>query len=109
MAFLETLKSITLSDNVFECTCESKGLWEFLHSNMVEAIVDSANVTVVCDGVPLHLVDIELADICTDVKEVIIYYVLPFILLLLLVLGRKKKTEKCWHMFPPVKWIEISY
>ena len=100
MAFLETLKVITLSENVFECSCESKGLWEFLHSSMVEAIADAANVSVVCDGRPLHLVDIELADICTDVKEVIIYYVLPFIVLLLIVLvmGRNKLNRiDSWH------------
>ena len=107
MAFLETLKVITLSENVFECSCESKGLWEFLHSNMVEVIADSKNITVLCDGVPMHLIELELADICTDVKEVIIFYVLPFILLLLFVLVliilylHHKRTLYIWSYSKP--------
>jgi protein toll len=105
--FGANLNFLQLGQNIFECGCESTELFNFVHK-YDHLIGDVANVTISCgDGRVLKVIDTELAEICTDLKEVVIYYVLPVILIIVFVLVlvilylHHKRTLYIWSYSKP--------
>ncbi|TRY68548.1 hypothetical protein TCAL_11013 [Tigriopus californicus] len=83
LTLFKTLIKIELGNNQFECSCDSKLLIQFSrrYQNLVN---DIENVTIVCDGVPRPILDIQIHELCYDFKSDIVNIALPIVIIVLI-------------------------
>lgn len=83
--FFKTLKELELGHNQFECSCDSRLLFKFArrYQNLIQ---DIENVTIVCDGVPRPILDIQIHEFCYDLKSDIVNIALPIVIIVLVAL-----------------------
>eukprot|EP00095_Tigriopus_kingsejongensis_P002711 snap_masked-scaffold809_size94238-processed-gene-0.11 protein:Tk02711 transcript:snap_masked-scaffold809_size94238-processed-gene-0.11-mRNA-1 annotation:"protein toll-like" len=83
LAFFRQLDTIELGLNQYECSCDSRTLFEFArrYQNLIR---DINNVTIVCEGVPKPILEIQLDEFCYDHWKHLVNIVLPLVVVILL-------------------------